>query len=189
MGPYLSKLAALFGEWGNTEAKIIMLGLDAAGKTTVLYKLKLNETVTTIPTIGFNVETVAPVKGLSFTVWDVGGQEKIRQLWGHYFQHSDGLIYVVDSNDRERMQEAQDELFGIIDSDAMRGVPVVVLANKQDLPNSLNTSKIVEYLNLNKLSDRKWYVQGTNAITGDGIYEAMDQLASLVKVFKRTRSH
>ena len=74
------------------------------------------------------------MKGLTFTVWDVGGQEKIRQLWKHYYQNSEGLIFVVDSSDRERMYEAREELFGILDSDAMRGVPVVVLANKQDLP-------------------------------------------------------
>ena len=72
-----------------------MLGLDAAGKTTILYKLKLNENVTTIPTIGFNVETVTPVKNVTFTVWDVGGQEKIRQLWRHYYQVQFKLRFLV----------------------------------------------------------------------------------------------
>lgn len=87
----------------------ISVGLDAAGKTTILYKLKLGEIVTTIPTIGFNVETVE-YKNICFTVWDVGGQDKIRPLWRHYFQNTQGLIFVVDSNDRERITEAQDEL-------------------------------------------------------------------------------
>ncbi|KAG8081150.1 hypothetical protein GUJ93_ZPchr0007g4372 [Zizania palustris] len=82
---------------------------DAAGKTTILYKLKLGEIVTTIPTIGFNVETVE-YKNISFTVWDVGGQDKIRPLWRHYFQNTQGLIFVVDSNDRDRVVEARDEL-------------------------------------------------------------------------------
>lgn len=86
-----------------------LVGLDAAGKTTILYKLKLGEIVTTIPTIGFNVETVE-YKNICFTVWDVGGQDKIRPLWRHYFQNTQGLIFVVDSNDRERITEAQDEL-------------------------------------------------------------------------------
>ena len=63
---------------------------DFLGKTTILYKVKLNEQVSTIPTIGFNVETVSPCKGLTFTVWDVGGQEKIRQLWRHYYQNTEG---------------------------------------------------------------------------------------------------
>ena len=73
-----------------------MLGLDAAGKTTALYKLKMNEMVTTIPTIGFNVETLQH-KNLEMTVWDVGGQDKIRQLWKHYYENTDALIFLVDS--------------------------------------------------------------------------------------------
>lgn len=93
---------SLFARWGKREMRILMVGLDAAGKTTILYKLKLGEIVTTIPTIGFNVETVE-YKNISFTVWDVGGQDKIRPLWRHYFTNTDGLIFVVDSNDAVRL--------------------------------------------------------------------------------------
>ncbi|XP_046584613.1 tripartite motif containing 13-like, partial [Haliotis rubra] len=116
------------------------------GKTTILYKLKLNEVVSTIPTIGFNVETVSPCKGVNFTVWDVGGQDKIRPLWRHYFQNCSGILYVVDTNDRERFVESREELKNVIDSDEMRSVPVVVLANKQDLPGEMATSqKLTEH--------------------------------------------
>ncbi|CAB3384466.1 Hypothetical predicted protein [Cloeon dipterum] len=101
-----SVLTKLFGK---KQMRILMVGLDAAGKTTILYKLKLGEIVTTIPTIGFNVETVE-YKNICFTVWDVGGQDKIRPLWRHYFQNTQGLIFVIDSNDRERIGEAQREL-------------------------------------------------------------------------------
>ena len=86
MGLLFSKLATAFSEFGTSKARILLLGLDAAGKTTILYKLKLNEQVTTVPTIGFNVEEVTPVKNVTFTMWDVGGQEKIRALWRHYYQ-------------------------------------------------------------------------------------------------------
>merc|ERR1712026_483668 len=86
------------------EVRVLTIGLDAAGKTTLLYKLKLGMLVATIPTIGFNVETVE-YKNISFTMWDVGGQDKIRPLWRHYFQNTEGLIFVVDSNDRERIAE------------------------------------------------------------------------------------
>ena len=96
------------------QAKILMLGLDGAGKTTLLYKLKLNETISTIPTLGFNVETVQPTKSLSFTVWDVGGQEVLRPLWRHYFQNCDGLLYIVDSADYKRFNEAKEELEWIL---------------------------------------------------------------------------
>merc|ERR1719449_498061 len=94
---------------GKQEMRILMVGLDAAGKTTILYKLKLGEVLTTIPTIGFNVETVE-YKNISFTIWDVGGQDKIRPLWRHYYQNTQGIIFVVDSNDRDRIGEARDEL-------------------------------------------------------------------------------
>ncbi|KAL3873473.1 hypothetical protein ACJMK2_036586 [Sinanodonta woodiana] len=181
MGILWAKISEAMDAFRNVPARILMLGLDAAGKTTILYKIKLNENVSTIPTIGFNVETVSPVKGLTFTVWDIGGQDKIRPLWRHYFQNVDGLIYVVDSNDKERITESRNELFGICDTDEMRGVPVVVLANKQDLPGAMSVSEVIDGLTLRKLRDRKWNVQGTNALTGDGIYESMHTLAKFVK--------
>ena len=112
------------------EMRILMVGLDAAGKTTILYKLKLGEIVTTIPTIGFNVETVE-YKNISFTVWDVGGQDKIRPLWRHYFQNTQGLIFVVDSNDRERINEAKEELMRMLNEDELRDAAILVFANKQ----------------------------------------------------------
>ena len=118
------------GLFGKKEMRILMVGLDAAGKTTILYKLKLGEIVTTIPTIGFNVETVE-YKNISFTVWDVGGQDKIRPLWRHYFQNTQGLIFVVDSNDRERVGEARDELHRMLQEDELRDAVLLIFANKQ----------------------------------------------------------
>ncbi|XP_071164209.1 uncharacterized protein [Mytilus edulis] len=182
MGLWLSNLYEVFSEFsGSTPARILMLGLDAAGKTTILYKIKLNENVHTIPTIGFNVETVSPVKGVSFTVWDVGGQEKIRRLWQHYYQNTEGLVYIVDSNDKERLSEAKDELDGILNSDEMRGVPVVVVANKQDLPRSMSLSEVADGLGLPKMTGRIWYIHGACATTGEGIFESMKEMANLVK--------
>ena len=84
------------------------------------------------------METVQPVKGVTFTVWDVGGQDKVRVLWKHYFRNTEGLIFVVDSADRDRMTEVKDELFAILESDEMMHVPFVVLANKQDMPGEWN---------------------------------------------------
>jgi len=117
MGLSFSKV---FGKlFGKKDVRILMVGLDAAGKTTILYKLKLGEIVTTIPTIGFNVETVE-YKNISFTVWDVGGQDKIRPLWRHYYQNTQGVIFVVDSNDRDRVGEARDELHRMLNEDELR---------------------------------------------------------------------
>ena len=180
-------LKGLLDAFSERHAKILMLGLDAAGKTTILYKLKLNETVNTIPTIGFNVETVQPVKNVSFTVWDVGGQDKIRPLWRHYFTGCEGLIFVIDSADKSRFQEAKGELDWILDSDEMTGVPVVVLANKQDLPKASTPSEVGACLGLPQRRERKWHVQGTSATVGEGVFEAMQELSSLVKQFQASQ--
>ena len=189
MGLILSTMASAFQDVMNSfsdkPSRILMLGLDAAGKTTVLYKLKMNETVATIPTLGFNVETIQPVKNVSFTVWDIGGQHKIRQLWKHYYSGTQGLVYVVDAVDRERFGEAKNELNWILDSEEMVGVPLVILANKQDLPRAATPSDLAVSLGLDKLRNRKWHVQGTSALSGDGIYEAMKELSTLVKDFQK----
>merc|ERR1712107_125248 len=164
---------------GKQDMRILMVGLDAAGKTTVLYKLKLGEVVTTIPTVGFNVETVE-YKNISFTVWDVGGQDKIRKLWRFYFQNTQGLIFVVDSNDQDRMEDAREELFKILNEDEMRDAALLVLANKQDLPNSIPAAEIIEKLGLHSLRQRKWFIQSACAVTGDGLYEGLDWMTRIL---------
>uniref|UniRef100_A0A8C1UTQ5 ADP-ribosylation factor n=1 Tax=Cyprinus carpio TaxID=7962 RepID=A0A8C1UTQ5_CYPCA len=147
-------ISSLFGRlFGKKQMRILMVGLDAAGKTTILYKLKLGEIVTTIPTIGFNVETVE-YKNICFTVWDVGGQDKIRPLWRHYFQNTQGLIFVVDSNDRERVAESAEELSKMLQEDELREAVVLVFANKQDLPNAMAVSELTDKLGLQSLRSR-----------------------------------
>ncbi|KAF7174236.1 hypothetical protein CNMCM5623_006768 [Aspergillus felis] len=176
--------------WGRKEMRILMVGLDAAGKTTILYKLKLGEIVTTIPTIGqssnpagsgrFNVETVE-YKNIQFTVWDVGGQDKIRPLWRHYFQNTQGIIFVVDSNDRDRIVEAREELQRMLNEDELRDALLLVFANKQDLPNAMSPAEITQQLGLQSLTRRAWYIQSTCATTGDGLYEGLEWLADALR--------
>ncbi|DAA72739.1 ADP-ribosylation factor [Trichophyton rubrum D6] len=166
--------------FGKKEMRILMVGLDAAGKTTILYKLKLGEIVTTIPTIGFNVETVE-YKNIQFTVWDVGGQDKIRPLWRHYFQNTQGIIFVVDSNDRDRVVEAREELQKMLNEDELRDALLLVFANKQDLPNAMSPAEITSQLGLQTLTRRAWYIQSTCATTGDGLYEGLEWLAGALK--------
>mmetsp|Transcript_7803 Transcript_7803/g.13800 ORF Transcript_7803/g.13800 Transcript_7803/m.13800 type:complete len:182 (-) Transcript_7803:450-995(-) len=162
--------------WGKKDMRILMVGLDAAGKTTILYKLKLGEIVTTIPTIGFNVETVE-YKNISFTVWDVGGQDKIRPLWRHYFQNTQGIIFVVDSNDRDRIPEARDELHKMLGEEELRNAVLLVFANKQDLPNAASTAELAQALQLPNLRQRSWYIQACCATNGEGLTEGLDWLA------------
>ncbi|OIW07077.1 hypothetical protein TanjilG_02711 [Lupinus angustifolius] len=165
--------------FAKKEMRILMVGLDAAGKTTILYKLKLGEIVTTIPTIGFNVDTVE-YKNISFTVWDVGGQDKIRPLWRHYFQNTQGLIFVVDSNDRDRVVEARDELHRMLNEvnrrPSMHYSPCI--CQQKDLPNAMNAAEITDKLGLHSLRQRHWYIQSTCATSGEGLYEGLDWLSN-----------
>jgi ADP-ribosylation factor protein 1 len=176
------KISSLFngGFWGQQDRRILMVGLDAAGKTTVLYKLKLGEVVQTIPTIGFNVETVS-YKKVNFTMWDVGGQTKIRPLWRHYFINTEGLIFVVDSNDRERIGEAREELEELLKEEELSNTKVLILANKQDLPSAMTPSEMVDKLGLRDIKRHDWFIQPTNAMIGEGIYEGLDWLTNALK--------
>eukprot|EP01126_Amoeba_proteus_P054105 TRINITY_DN6631_c0_g1_i1.p1 TRINITY_DN6631_c0_g1~~TRINITY_DN6631_c0_g1_i1.p1 ORF type:complete len:146 (-),score=17.21 TRINITY_DN6631_c0_g1_i1:12-449(-) len=137
-----------------------MLGLDASGKTTILYKLKLGEIVTTIPTIGFNVEDVN-YSSTTFTIWDVGGPDKIRPLWRHYIDGASAVIFVVDSHDQERIEEARDILFTHFISQRAIGdkkLPILIYANKQDLPHCMDLYQICTALGLRDCQHR-YHVQ------------------------------
>merc|ERR1712154_462982 len=137
---------------------------------------KLGEIIHTIPTIGFNVEQVE-YKNINFTVWDVGGQDKIRPLWRHYYKNTQGIIFVVDSNDRERIDDrlgqlpqkynitmpAKEELHSMLADDEMRDASLLVLANKQDLPNAMSINEVSDRLGLNMLKNREWHIQSTCA--------------------------
>ncbi|KAJ6858659.1 hypothetical protein NC652_041069 [Populus alba x Populus x berolinensis] len=230
MGQAFRKLFDTF--FGNTEMRVVMLGLDAAGKTTILYKLHIGEVLSTVPTIGFNVEKVQ-YKNVVFTVWDVGGQEKLRPLWRHYFNNTDGLIYVVDSLDRERIGRAKAEfqvVYSERPSSKIRLCSTVsswcLPTNRTCLSTALDVSsnyafsdlllmscikaltshvlaeeflalrfwtleickkgamtpmEVCEGLGLFELKNRKWHIQGTCALRGDGLYEGLDWLSGTFK--------
>jgi len=153
-----------------------MVGLDAAGKTTLLYKANMGEVVTTIPTIGFNVETLE-AKKLQFTAWDVGGRDKIRPLWRHFTQQNDAIIFVVDSNDRDRIDDARQELDWFLNEHTFVGAPLLLFANKQDLPNAMKPEEVAAKMGLEALRDRAWHVEGSVATTGVGMFEGFNWLA------------
>jgi small GTP-binding protein len=167
---YYSQLMSFF----DKKANILMLGLDSAGKTTILYKLKLDTVVTTIPTIGFNVESVK-FKSLNMTIWDVGGQEKIRPLWRHYYQNIDAVIFVIDSNDGGRLDEVSKELHSLMAEDQLRDATLLLLCNKQDLPHAETVQTINEKVGLIKIK-QKWYVQPTSALYNEGIMDGLEWL-------------
>ena len=157
------------------EKRILILGLDAAGKTTILYQLNLGEAPHTIPTVGFNVESFE-YKNINFSAFDIGGQKKIRALWNYYYDSCDALIYVIDSSDTERIQEANEELSSVINDDRLRNIPVLVYANKQDLPQAMTPGTIYEKMK-ETLRNRNFLVQGCTATTGKGLYDGLDWLS------------
>ncbi|XP_053315526.1 ADP-ribosylation factor-like protein 14 [Spea bombifrons] len=163
-------------------ARILILGLDEAGKSTLLYKCKFKEPFSTTPTIGFNVEMIHTEKHLQLTMWDVGGQQKMRSLWCYYFENTDGLVYVVDSTNKQKLDESKKEFQLILQNELIKSVPVVLLANKQDLPGALNAEEITRKFNMKKYcSDRDWYVQPCCALTGQGLAEGLSKVTEFVK--------
>ena len=151
---------------------MLMVGLDNAGKTTILYKLKLNEQVSTIPTIGFNVETVK-YKNLDLTIWDVGGQEKIRKLWRHYYNNIDVIIFVIDSNDSGRFPEVKEELHYLLNEDQLQNCIILIYINKIDLPYTIDGDKIAQEIDIYSIK-QKWFIQPISALYDtDGIYEGL----------------
>ena len=175
MGFILSKL------WSSLiskkDVRILMIGLDAAGKTSILYQMKMAELVKTIPTIGFNVEQL-DYKGLRFTIWDVGGQDKIRILWKHYYQNSDGIIFVIDSNDKERFETVRETLLLCLNEEELKDAALLIFANKQDINGAVSPSELTKILEMEKIRNRKWLVQGSSAISGQGLKEGLDWLAN-----------
>mmetsp|Transcript_51553 Transcript_51553/g.167322 ORF Transcript_51553/g.167322 Transcript_51553/m.167322 type:complete len:535 (-) Transcript_51553:125-1729(-) len=175
--------------FGKPEVKVVILGFDSPGRTTALYKMKLGEVVTTIPTIGFNVETVQH-DGLNLTFWDVGGRSKIRALWRHYYGGTHAIIFAVRSGKRdfeENEDEYRTELCSLMGEDELRDVPLLVWANFQDLPDALSVREITDRLELHKIRNRTWHIQGTCAPVGDGLRESLDWLSKTVKVNKQSR--
>jgi len=157
----------------DQEFRILVLGLDNSGKTTILKKLSDEDITHIMPTQGFNVKSLMH-EGFKLNVWDIGGQKMIRPYWRNYFDSCDALIYVIDSADRRRLEETGVELSQLLEEDKLAEVPVLVFANKQDLMNAIPASEISETLNLHMIRDRVWSIQPASAKTGEGLQEGME---------------
>jgi len=167
----------------------VMIGLDNSGKTTILYRIKYGQYTNTTHTIGFNCEKVKTRSGKVFTIWDVGGQEKTRPLWRSYTRCTDAIIFVVDSCDSDRMEEAKMELLKIAKLTERHSVPIMVLANKQDLPLAQDMAKLEKVMGLKDLGRNVgWCVRPCCAVTGEGLEEAFGSLQELIIKKKHTGS-
>eukprot|EP00808_Paulinella_micropora_P025825 g38424.t1 len=179
MGMLLTKVwAQLFGP---QEVRVLILGLDNAGKTTILYKLYApDRVVRTIPTIGFNVEQVK-YENLNFSVWDLGGQTSIRPYWRCYYHDTDAVIYVVDSADRDRLGLARKELWAVLEEEELKDAQLLVFANKQDQKNAASASEVASALGLHNIKNRQWYICKSAAVSGMGLQEGLSWLANAIK--------
>ncbi|XP_063722875.1 ADP-ribosylation factor-like protein 5B [Symsagittifera roscoffensis] len=177
MGYVLSRLWSYFS---GREYKIIIVGLDNAGKTTILYQLLMNEVVHTSPTIGSNVEEIT-WKNIHFIMWDIGGQESLRQSWSTYYGNTDFVILVVDSSDRDRLSVTKEEFYRMLAHDDLYKAQVLVYANKQDIEGCMTASEISQSLRLTALKTHGWHIQSCCAITGEGLNQGLEWIASNIK--------
>mmetsp|Transcript_11074 Transcript_11074/g.18107 ORF Transcript_11074/g.18107 Transcript_11074/m.18107 type:complete len:179 (-) Transcript_11074:370-906(-) len=159
----------------SSEFRILVLGLDNAGKTTILKKLSDEDITHIMPTQGFNVKSVQH-EGIKLNMWDIGGQKTIRPYWRNYYESTDALIYVIDSADRRRIDETGMELNALLEEDKLAGTPLLIYANKQDLLTALPAKEIAESLNLHSIRDRKWQIQACSAKNGEGLTEGLEWL-------------
>jgi ADP-ribosylation factor-like protein 2 len=160
------------------EVRILILGLDNAGKTTVVKKL-CGEPINTIePTLGFQIQTLT-YKNYQLNLWDVGGQKSIRAYWRNYFEQTDGLIWVVDSVDVYRLELCRDELSHVLQQERLAGASLLILANKQDVEGALSVETIADVLQLSssnndQYKNRHWNILACSAVTGEGLVAGMD---------------
>lgn len=177
MGLFVSRLYQRL--FAYKEFKICLVGLDNAGKTTILFQLHMGELVDTQPTIGSNVEEVVH-KNIHFQVWDLGGQESIRKGWSSYFLNTHAIIMVVDSTDHKRIPTVRDELFKLLECEELSGAVILVFANKSDSRGSLSGADLASELNLQSIKKHSWHIQSCCALTGQGLYEGIDWITQKV---------
>mmetsp|Transcript_5739 Transcript_5739/g.17583 ORF Transcript_5739/g.17583 Transcript_5739/m.17583 type:complete len:185 (-) Transcript_5739:15-569(-) len=154
------------------ELRVLILGLDNAGKTTLMKRCKGESIEEVSPTLGFEIETLE-YEGYSLHVWDIGGQKSIRSYWRNHFEQTDALIWVVDSSDRHRLQVCADELSSLLGEERLGGANLLVFANKQDIEGALSPAEIADALQLDKVKRRHWHICGCSAKDGKGLEEGL----------------
>ena len=174
MGFIFSKILDFFSR-SRKNFKLIILGIQNAGKTSILYRLSLGQLVQTTPTIGSNVEEIS-YNNIKLQAWDLGGQESTRSVWDVYFVNTDAIIYVIDSNDKN-YEESKNQFFKILENETLRNAVILIYANKQDLPDAKKADEIIELYELKKIKEHIWNIQPCSAQTGEGIITGMKWLS------------
>ncbi|XP_050294854.1 ADP-ribosylation factor-like protein 2 [Anthonomus grandis grandis] len=157
------------------EIRILILGLDNAGKTTILKRFNGEPIDTISPTLGFNIKTLEH-REFKLNMWDVGGQKSLRSYWRNYFECTDGLIWVVDSADKRRLEDCMKELHSLLLEERLAGATLLIFANKQDLPGAYNIDQLKEALELDTIKTHHWKIVSCSAVTGENLLEGIDWL-------------
>jgi len=180
MGFIFSKILDFFSRSRNN-FKIIILGIQNAGKTTILYRLSIGQLIKTTPTIGSNVEEIA-YNNIKLQAWDLGGQESTRSLWSVYYVNTDAIIYVIDTHD-DNYDDSKTQFYKLLETDELKNAVILIYANKQDLPGAKNVSDIIQIYELDTIKDHIWHIQPCSAHTGEGLITGMKWLSDQL-VFK-----
>nr|QXF29048.1 Arl6 [Gefionella okellyi] len=170
--------------FSKREVKVLVVGLDNSGKSTILNHLKpkKNAQLEVVPTVGFQVEEFSK-SNINFTAFDMSGQGRYRHLWEHYYKDCQGMIFVIDSSDKIRMCVVKDELETLLSHPDIRSkrVPILFFANKKDLPGSLSQVDCAMILELDQVTDHAYHIEASDAIKGDGLEEGINWLAEHIK--------
>ena len=175
MGFILSKILEFFTRSRNN-FKIIILGMQNAGKTTILYRLSLGQLVKTTPTIGSNVEEIN-YNNVQFQAWDLGGQESTRSVWDVYYMNTDAIVYVIDSQDEEYYEESKLQFHKLLRNSALKNATILIFANKQDLSEVKDVNRLIQDYELDKIKDHIWHIQPCSALKGEGLVEGIKWLS------------
>jgi small GTP-binding protein len=175
MGFLLSKIIEFFTKSRNN-FKIIILGMQNAGKTTILYRLSLGQLVKTTPTIGSNVEELTH-NNVQFQAWDLGGQESTRSVWDVYYMSTDAVVYVIDSQDEENFEESKAQFHKVIAHPNLKNTIILIFANKQDLPGAKDVNKLIEDYEFDKIKNHIWKIQSCSALKGEGLISGIKWLS------------
>ncbi|CCJ30845.1 unnamed protein product [Pneumocystis jirovecii] len=157
------------------EIRILMLGLDNAGKSTIVKKISGEDVMTISPTVGFNIKTLiwGPFK---LNIWDIGGQRVLRGYWRNYFEYTDAIVWTVDLTDRIRLSEGCSALKQLLKEDRLLGTILLILGNKCDIESAMEIEELKLYLEVEKITSHKYNVFKISAMSGIMVYEAFKWL-------------
>ncbi|KAE9464890.1 hypothetical protein C3L33_03196, partial [Rhododendron williamsianum] len=193
---HLEMFSLFYGLWkyifSKTEFRVLILGIDKAGKTTLLEKLKAHYSNLEglppdriVPTVGLNIGRVE-VLNSKLVFWDLGGQLGLRSIWEKYYEEAHAVVFVIDAACPSRFEDSKSALEKVLRHEDLRGAPLLILANKQDLADAVSAEELARYLDLKKLDERAYTFEGVSAYDGTGIKESVDWLVEVMERSKRT---